>query len=83
MGEYLNNDKIKRDKVFVYVYDLGDQNYKTSDEITVRENSIFNKLEVEKQGWFELDKLPLVSKATKRRIIEFIDDLQYVDIKEW
>ncbi len=75
LGIYSNISGGKTDIVHVY----------TSNDYAYDKNhkSLSGMLEVSKQEWFSINDLPTVSKATQRRIEEFISNTYSDDMREW
>lgn len=70
LGTYNNNKKGKRDTITIVICD----SWKDSSS----KKRIIDKIEVQKSGWFELNDLPYISKATSRRLTE-IEKGEYSD----
>jgi 8-oxo-dGTP pyrophosphatase MutT (NUDIX family) len=75
LGDYKNFSSGKKDFVTVYVA--------TSHNQAHSKRSLIDRVEVENKQWFQLDKLPSVSKATARRIKEIQDSNYSTSLKDW
>ncbi len=62
LGEYANNSKGKDDTVTVFVA----ENFFKHET----KRRLLDEVEIQKSGWFEVDHLPELSSATRKRIAE-------------
>jgi ADP-ribose pyrophosphatase YjhB (NUDIX family) len=72
IGTYKNNNKTKKDTVHLFVCYA--KNY---IKLETRK-SFWGEIEIEKQGWFSINKLPRTSRAVRNRISE-IKNYNYSD----
>lgn len=71
LGTYNNNKRGKRDTITLVICD--------SWRDSSAKKRIIDKIEVQRSGWFNLDDLPYISKATSRRLSE-IEKGEYSDV---
>lgn len=76
LGIYKNNSGGKRDIVHVFVCHEFTKSEKTK--------KLIDKIEIEKQKWFDMDNMPEISSATKNRIIEITNNQYSLDkVRAW
>jgi len=75
LGKYQNNTGGKDDYVTICVCD----DYKKSD----KPKRLIDRIEVQKQDWFDVDNLPNISRATKDRLKELHNNDFSDSIRKW
>lgn len=75
LGEYTNKSGGKNDTVTVFVA----ENFTKSET----KQKLLDKIEIEKCEWFEINNLPEISSATKKRINELASNQYENKIRDW
>lgn len=75
LGEYINKIGGKNDVVTVFV----------AEKFTRVETKqkLLDKIEIEKCQWFQIDNLPEISRATKKRVNELTSNHHENKIRDW
>ncbi len=76
LGLYANNDRDKKDSVYFYICH--------HFEKSRLPKNIMGKVEIDEHGWFNINSLPPVSRATTRRVHEIIlNKFENKIIRDW
>jgi 8-oxo-dGTP pyrophosphatase MutT (NUDIX family) len=75
LGEYKNCSKGKNDTVTIFVAENFVEHY--------RKHRLVDEIEIQKSGWFEITKLPNISVATRKRIIELQHRNFSAVVRDW